>query len=184
MPILNFQRRFVAPILAGTKVHTIRCIGCRPHKEGETLFMQTGSRFRPERFKTVPALRVRNLRMTADTVMIDQPSPGLFMIPPLDLFAVADGFEDWMNMLRFFIDRYRLMHKALDAQLIQWAPALWEEALRPAFCRDCGGPMPARDKCIRNVCNRPGEFPYCSRDCAEHAYWQRDLPACLSAKAK
>lgn len=44
-------------------------------------------------------------------------------------------------------------------------------------CRDCGGPMPAREKRIRNVCNAPGEFPYCSRSCAEHAYWHRDLPA-------
>ncbi len=48
-----------------------------------------------------------------------------------------------------------------------------------SVCRDCGGPMPESPNRIRNVCNPEGEFPYCSRSCAEHAYWQRDLPAFL-----
>ena len=39
--------------------------------------------------------------------------------------------------------------------------------------------MPESPNRIRNVCNPEGEFPYCSRSCAEHAYWQRDLPAFL-----
>ena len=39
--------------------------------------------------------------------------------------------------------------------------------------------MPDSPNRIRNVCNAEDEFPYCSRACAEHAYWQRDLPAFL-----
>lgn len=39
--------------------------------------------------------------------------------------------------------------------------------------------MPAPDKRIRNVCTNPGEYPFCSRACAEHAYWFTDLPKFL-----
>ena len=62
-------------------------------------------------------------------------------------------------------------------QLVQWAPAEWENKMVPQACRECGGPMPPEGKRVRNVCNPVGEFPYCSHDCAAHAYWQTDLPA-------
>jgi hypothetical protein len=51
-------------------------------------------------------------------------------------------------------------------------------------CADCGGLMPEPGKRFNNVCSGSGEFPYCSRKCAEHAYWQRDLQSALSRPGK
>ncbi|MFA6271428.1 MAG: hypothetical protein WC657_09580, partial [Candidatus Paceibacterota bacterium] len=70
MPILNFQRRFVPKILDGSKVHTIRDFGARDFRSGQTLYMQTGPRFNPERFATHPCLRVREVVLRPGTCMI------------------------------------------------------------------------------------------------------------------
>jgi hypothetical protein len=120
MPTLNFQKRFVPRILNGTKVHTIRIIGKRLHVAGEMLYMQTGPRFKPERFMTRPCIRVREIVLHEETLTIWNEDRSGFIVPPLDTFARADGFDSWQELSRFFI------HPVPPTQLIQWAPAEWE----------------------------------------------------------
>lgn len=173
MPILTFKRMMVAPILAGTKVHTIRPDGRRAHKPGETLYMTTGDRYHPERFAVHTCTHVRRVKILEVTVMVYQPAPALFFVPPLDVFARCDGFENWEAMRDWFARAYSL---PFVGNLIQWAPAEWEVT---TCCRDCGGRMPLSPNRVRNAANPPGEFPYCSTGCAHHAYWTKDLPAAL-----
>jgi hypothetical protein len=116
--------RFVPRILDGTKVHTIRVLGARPHVAGETLYMQHGTRFRPVRFMTRPAIRVREIKIYEEGVSVfNENDPG-WISPPRDLFAVADGFDDWTDFRKFFNWK-----RQIPAQLIQWAPAPWEVAI-------------------------------------------------------
>jgi hypothetical protein len=121
MPCINFMPRFVAPILAGTKVHTVRVLGAMPHRAGEMLYMQHGTRFRPVRFMTAPATRVREICLHETTLTIWNEDHSGFVVPPLDAFARADGFADWADFRRFFNWK-----RQIPAQLIQWAPAEWE----------------------------------------------------------
>ena len=121
MPCINFDPRFVAPILAGTKVHTIRVVGARPHRAGEMLYMQHGQRFHPVRFMTAAATRVREIAILEHGVTVYNESDPGFIVPARDVFARADGFEDWADFRRFF-----QWKRPVPAQLIQWAPAEWE----------------------------------------------------------
>lgn len=122
MPILNFQRRFVPRILAASKVHTIRVIGNRKFQPGDTLYMQTGPRFKPERFAVRPCIRVREIRMFTNACMIWHEDESGFMVPPLDRFARCDGFENWAELQEFFAGKMT----GIRYQLIQWARADWE----------------------------------------------------------
>ena len=123
MPCVNFMRRFVPRILDGTKVHTIRIMGARPHRAGETLYMQTGPRFKPDRFMTCPCLRVREIVLHEETLTIWNENRKGFIVPPLDTFARADGFDSWEDLQKFF------EHPVAPAQLVQWAPAEWESTI-------------------------------------------------------
>ncbi len=120
MPCVNYMERFVPRILNGTKVHTVRVLGARPHRAGETLYMQTGSRFRPRRFMTRTCIRVRPILIYETTLSIWNEDNSGFIVPPLDVFAQADGFDDWSDLRRFFKKTRE------PAQLVQWAPAPWE----------------------------------------------------------
>jgi hypothetical protein len=131
MPLLNFKKRFVEPILEGTKVHTIRFRKI-PIKKGQMLYSQTGSRFKPVRFAVLPAMRVRDITLTRDTVMVWQETGRSFVVPSLNEFARADGFRDWAEMLEWFDAEYGSERGPLTGQLIQWAQARWER-LAPGY---------------------------------------------------
>lgn len=129
MPILNFQKGFADPILAGIKLHTLRFPGNA--RRGQLLYCQHGSRFRPTRFAVLPAMRVRSVTLTPDTIMIwDEDGRG-FVVPPRDVFARADGFENWAEMTAWFDSMHLRIHgkprDVLRGQLIQWAKAPWEK---------------------------------------------------------
>jgi hypothetical protein len=128
MPGLNYIPRMVQPILDGTKVHTIR-FSIRSFRKGMMLYMQTGSRFRPKRFMTAPAMRVRDIDITQDAVVIWKEDHRGFIAPARDKFARADGFKDWKDFQDFFRSRYNLGNESyeLKGQLIQWAQAEWEK---------------------------------------------------------
>lgn len=123
MPLLNFQTRFVPLIIRGTKVHTVRMLGHRLHRAGETLYMQYGPRFHPLRFATPVCQRVRPIDITRNYARVWNEDRSSYLIPVPDLFARADGFEDWDDLRKFFVHVPRL-----NLQLVQWAPAVWEVA--------------------------------------------------------
>ena len=121
MPCITFNKRFVPLIIRGTKVHTVRCVGGRSHRAGETLYMQYGPRFRPLRFATLSCNRVRPIDIGHDYVRVWDEERTKCIFPDLNLFSQADGFASWSDLRRFFDVVPRL-----DMQLIQWAPAPWE----------------------------------------------------------
>lgn len=128
MPTMNFKTRFVEPILAGTKVHTMRFPG--NVRRGQLLYCQHGSRFRHTRFAVLPAMRVRTITLAPETIMIwDEDGRG-FKVPPLDLFARADGFANWDELTTWFNSLHMRIHgrprDVIRGQLIQWAQAPWE----------------------------------------------------------
>lgn len=127
MPILKFMPRFVGPILSGCKVHTVRC-SIRQHRKGEILYMQTGRRYRPVRFLTVPAMRVRDIDLSHNSAVIWSESRDGFVVPNRELFARSDGFSDWNELRSFFAALYgRDGQFEVTGQLIQWAIADWEK---------------------------------------------------------
>lgn len=140
MPCGNFRRRFVDPILHGSKVHTIRC-GKRNFKVGQTFFMQTGARFSPERFADRVITRVRPITISDVTVLVWKEDLSGFVVPPLDKFARADGFKDWADLRQFFLAMHGYQTGfdfkvfLIQGRLIQWAPAEWERPHKQKECR-------------------------------------------------
>lgn len=138
MPALNYQPEFGALVELGRKPHTIRPYGKRPYKVGDALHHFTGMRTKQcRRLGFDLCTQVRRIQITWGTVMIDMPAPALFIVPPLDRFARADGFMDWEDMCTWFAARYGL---PFEGQLIQWAPAEWEKAFNKGVTdADVGG---------------------------------------------
>ena len=124
MPTLNFMPRMVDPILGGTKVHTVR-FGKRAYRPGQNLQMQTGSRYKPTRFITLPCTRVRGIRLSSVCVSIWSDVDLSFIVPARNLFARCDGFEDWEDLLHWLDLK---PGERRDGRLIQWAPAIWESS--------------------------------------------------------
>lgn len=127
MPVLNYQSEFGALVELRIKPHTIRPFGKRPYQVGDCLHHFTGMRTKQcRRLGFDMCTSVRRITITDCTVMIDMPAPLLFIVPPLDRFAKADGFLDWAEMRQWFANRYGL---PFVGQLIQWAPAEWESSI-------------------------------------------------------
>lgn len=106
----NFKARFVAPILAGTKVQTIRKPRKRDARPGDTLQLQSGDRFHPVRLGLARAVLV-------DKVSLDFRGDRRVLYghlgmdvaheaADLDRFAVMDGFTDWSDMRAFWAETH------------------------------------------------------------------------------
>ena len=111
----GFHARFIAPILAGTKVGTLRNhrLGRSRHaRVGDVLGLVAGSRYRPRRFfetrctglwriclvmTAVPRISIREAREDS------QWTTGL----DLDSFARGDGFADWDELARYWRDVHK-----------------------------------------------------------------------------
>lgn len=126
MPIVNFKKYFVQPILDGQKVHTLR-FSKRPVKKGQLLYCQTGSRFKPSRFAVLPAMRVRTVILTREMIEVWNENGKSFIVPPRDAFARADGFRDWKELCNWFDSTYGEDREAMTGKLVQWLPAEWEK---------------------------------------------------------
>jgi uncharacterized protein YqfB (UPF0267 family) len=111
MGLYNFKEKFVARILSGEKTHTIRPRRARADKPGNTLHLYTGLRHKGARLlMRVPCVKVEDIEMDAcghecncdATVVID----GVDLdAGERDAFAVRDGFEDFADMLDFWVGR-------------------------------------------------------------------------------
>jgi len=124
MVAYSFQRRFVAPILAGTKCQTIRADRRRHARPGEALQLYTGMRTKHCRL----IARASCIEIVPVTLLFsDDPDDEGVMLPGfghpggLDGFARDDGFVDWSDLRAF----WREQHPAIDAftgVLIRWQP--------------------------------------------------------------
>lgn len=127
MPTMNFRKQFVQPILEGSKVHTVR-FSKRPVRKGQLLYCQTGSRFAPSRFAVLPAMRVRKITLSRETLQVwNEDKPSGFIVPARDKFAQADGFKNWDELRAWFDATYGSDRGELHGCLVQWAEADWEK---------------------------------------------------------
>ena len=135
MAAYSFQRQFIEPIQAGTKVQTIRAVGKRRHaKVGGQLQLYFGMRTKHCR-KIVddkPCLRVDPVRLDFVNMVVfvgpdDAEIDELTVMADaerLALFAVADGFKNWDELVAF----WRVFHPGVDyfeGVMVGWAPATW-----------------------------------------------------------
>ena len=122
MALLNFKKRFVPLIEAGTKQHTIRALRKHPIKVGETLHLYTGLRQKGARLLgRFPCVRVQTVNVCSGRLP-DGPAVRVFIdsvcLSPdeTEAFLKRDGFpggskeafEFWQERLPF------------SGQLIHW----------------------------------------------------------------
>ena len=105
----GFKKQFVAPILAGTKIGTIRAPRsgrCRHARHGDALQLKAGPRFRPQvctgLFDIVLCM---DAHPYAQTWFPDGRHHRCIVSPTeLNLFAIGDGFSDWDDLCRYWLD--------------------------------------------------------------------------------
>ncbi len=126
MVAYNFQKRFVAPIRAGTKRQTIRAerAGRARHvRPGEIVQLYFGLRTVHCRRIAAPVCEsVMPIRIHLQRRSIDDGGRWLDdSTYRLDVFAVDDGFTDWDDMVAF----WRKHHPGIltfSGVVIRWAP--------------------------------------------------------------
>ena len=111
MGLYNFQRRFVAKIRSGAKMHTIRAIRAHPDKPGDVMHLYTGLRHKgAELIMRVPCVAVGEIEIDAcghecncdPFVAID----GVELSESeREALAICDGFESFAEMLDFWAGR-------------------------------------------------------------------------------
>ena len=107
---------FREKILDGSKRQTIRAVRKNPIKEGETLYMWWKQRS-PEREKLGEAKCVRVTRIFIHRDSFVMPHI-LGQLPEiLDSFAIADGFDNWQQLIEFFENAHGL---PFEGVLIEW----------------------------------------------------------------
>lgn len=125
--VVMFRPEFEAPILAGTKHHTIRPRAKRPWKARMLLSLRvwTGAPYRtPQReFMMVPLLRVEPVEITRQSVTLGWPGSDRIGWSAgsdgLDRFARADGFATWADLVAWF-DRTHGLDEPFRGDLIRW----------------------------------------------------------------
>lgn len=129
MVALSFQKQFAPPILAGTKLHTIRGERKHPIQPGQALQLYTGMRTRfCAKIGDAVCASVRPLTMVLHTqvtggprVIIENADGGstcIFQIG-LDEFAVSDGFRNWLEMVAFW-GKHHPDVNIFDGFIIAW----------------------------------------------------------------
>lgn len=106
---------FREQILSGAKRQTIRAVRKNPIREGETLYMWWKQRS-PQREKLGEATCTKVAPITITELGASCEDIGV-RYHCLDLFAQADGFDDWDEMRDFFENAHGL---PFDGVLIQW----------------------------------------------------------------
>jgi hypothetical protein len=108
MPLLNFKAQFVEPILSGRKHHTIRATRKVPVKPGDSLYLYTGlrhpgaRRILPEAVKCTKVQPIMITEWNGRTVYVDDSELDR---DECERLAVADGFENFREMMRFWDGR-------------------------------------------------------------------------------
>jgi hypothetical protein len=138
MVAYSFKPRFAAPILAGTKIGTIRPDRRRHARPGETLQLYTGMRTRQCRLiKTARCVAVDRIRLyfrpDFTAVVIGEPGntagDRTQVIEDLDGFARGDGFADWSDLTAFWRETHG--QNQFDGIWIRWHPKAPSEAIDP-----------------------------------------------------
>lgn len=113
MVAYSFQRMFKGPILARTKLHTIRADRKRHARPGEELQLYTGMRTKHcELIARATCKDVLPITLLFDTdpEMEGVIMPGFGVAGGLDAFAISDGFTSWAELKAF----WRKHHPGVD----------------------------------------------------------------------
>lgn len=128
MPALNFRARYVEPILAGTKIHTLRQMrrDGRDPAPGDELALYTGMRTKQCRLLervTITAVRDCRLWIATDLSALRVELDGHALEPGVHpAFAVNDGFASVRELAEFFAETYPedWTDPPIRGLLIQW----------------------------------------------------------------
>lgn len=125
MVAYSFKDRFVPLIVARTKQQTIRQRRkgrSRHARHGEILQLFHGDRFHPKRIGEATCEEVGFVLLSFATNRVSFTAPrGLMLMTraaPLDRFARRDGFEDWSDMARFWLEVHET--RTFGGALIFW----------------------------------------------------------------
>lgn len=135
MVAYSFQRQFIEPIQAGTKIQTIRARGKRRHaRVDDTLQLYFAMRTQHccKIIDDRPCVRVDPVRLDFVNMVVfvgpdDAEIEDLTVMADaerLGQFAVADGFSTWTDLVAF----WRAFHPGVDyfeGAMVGWAPAPW-----------------------------------------------------------
>lgn len=120
MPILNFKKQYVERILAGIKTTTIRQKRKYPIKPGDRLYLYTGLRTK-NTIKLGEAVcsgvfKIKIEDFASSYILVYN---GIVLInnPFQETVALRDGFNNYMEMVKFFRDQYTL---PFEGDLIEW----------------------------------------------------------------
>lgn len=131
MGLYNFRARFVEPILAGRKQHTIRARRRYPERVGNTMHLYTGLRTKAARLLLrVPCMKIEDIaivsgckhaggctcdaQVSVDGVELDHGER--------ERLAVLDGFTSFAEMSAFWKGRV-----PFDGQIVHWKFSAKEE---------------------------------------------------------
>lgn len=125
MVAYSFKRRFVDPILAGTKRQTIRADRKRHALPGEQLQLYTGMRTKQCR------LIAKATCIAVDQVLLDFTAYGvvringivLFSDAKMQEFARSDGFASWSDMRAFWRENHPGVDR-FEGVIIRWGGLL------------------------------------------------------------
>lgn len=131
MPLFGFKRRFVEPILAGTKDQTIRAVRKVPVRLHQVMHLYTGLR-RPGAKLIARVLCIEIL----DIYLIPQVENGLVSYSNLDgsggfatnepgwldHFARRDGFASWEDLCAFWREEHGKDIETFTGQVYRWDP--------------------------------------------------------------
>lgn len=125
MRYLMFERRFVKPIVDGTKRQTIRASSCHAPRELLSLRQWAGVPYRSKQLEIVPPVRIAAVE--AISIFVLDAGLGIFVsgvqVEDVEAFARADGFPSADKMAA----RYRAKGRVaktdeFSGALIRWEP--------------------------------------------------------------
>ena len=116
MPALSFSV-FRDKIESGAKRQTIRSVRKSPIKSGDRLFMYWKQRSPKdcEKLGEATCTRVTPIEISKNRLVLPYISGGMFNV--LNAFAIADGFDNWQQLIEFFESAHGLPFKGV---LIEW----------------------------------------------------------------
>lgn len=128
MVAYSFQARFAPPIIAKLKRHTLRNPRKRHAEPAETIQLYTGMRTKSCKLVgTAVCMAVLPLRLDFDERRAEFLASGHTVTTPADTdaFAVADGFQDWQDMERFWAKQHPDVRQ-WEGLMIQWGDTFKE----------------------------------------------------------
>ncbi|MBD1394282.1 hypothetical protein [Mucilaginibacter glaciei] len=105
--VISFNKKFVEPILTGSKIHTIREDAKGRWRPGITMHMYTGGRFSKEyrQFIEMDCRSVQDVYMTYynGKLEVSVDDTLIYGYPERNEFAISDGFADWEDFEKWWI---------------------------------------------------------------------------------